>query len=44
MQFLGGTLGLFTGISILSMMEVVFWIFRYFGKNTNNSCKKGTKT
>ena len=44
LQFLGGTLGLFTGISILSMMEVVFWIFRYFGKNTINSCKMGTKT
>ena len=26
---LGGTLGLFTGISILSMTEVAFWIFRY---------------
>ena len=25
----GGTLGLFTGISILSMMEVVFWVVRY---------------
>ena len=31
--FVGGTLGLFTGISILSIMEVVFWILRYFIKN-----------
>ena len=27
--FLGGTLGLFTGISILSMIELVFWLLRY---------------
>ena len=26
--FLGGNLGLFTGMSILSMFEVVFWILR----------------
>ena len=25
---LGGTLGLFTGMSILSMVEMIFWIFR----------------
>ena len=30
----GGTLGLFTGISILSMMEVVFWVVRYLVTNT----------
>ena len=29
---LGGTLGLFTGISILSLMELVFWIIRYFAR------------
>ena len=28
-QFLGGTLGLFTGMSILSMIEVVFWTLKY---------------
>ncbi len=27
----GGLLGLFTGISILSMFEVIFWIARIFG-------------
>ena len=27
---LGGILGLFTGMSILSMVEVVYWITRYF--------------
>ena len=26
----GGILGLFTGISILSMVEITFWIVRYF--------------
>ena len=25
---LGGTLGLFTGMSILSMVEMVFWMFK----------------
>ena len=25
----GGILGLFTGISILSMVEVAFWVLRY---------------
>ena len=25
----GGILGLFTGMSILSMVEIVFWMFRY---------------
>ena len=25
---LGGTLGLFTGISIISMVEAVFWLYR----------------
>ena len=28
----GGTLGLFTGMSILSMVEVAFWIMRYHVK------------
>ena len=28
-QFLGGTLGLFTGMSILSMIEIVFWTLKY---------------
>ena len=27
-HILGGTLGLFTGMSILSMVEIVFWIFK----------------
>ena len=30
--FLGGTLGLFTGMSILSMIEAVFWLFKLFGQ------------
>ena len=38
--FPGGTLGLFTGISILSMTEVVFWIVRYLIKSVNIFGKK----
>ena len=34
LHFLGGTLGLFTGISILSLVEVVFWLIRYIVKNS----------
>ena len=30
----GGILGLFTGMSILSMVEVIFWIVRYLIKKT----------
>jgi hypothetical protein len=26
--FIGGTLGLFTGMSILSMIEIVFWAIK----------------
>ena len=32
----GGTLGLFTGISILSMIEIAFWIVRYVVKHIFN--------
>ena len=35
-SFTGGTLGLFTGISILSMVEVVFWIVRFLCKSQYN--------
>jgi hypothetical protein len=28
--FLGGTLGLFTGMSLLSVFEVAFWLVRFF--------------
>ena len=28
---LGGTIGLFTGMSILSVIEAVFWMFRLIG-------------
>ena len=31
----GGILGLFTGMSILSMVEVAFWILRYFVRREN---------
>ena len=36
----GGTLGLFTGISILSMIEVVFWIVRYLVTNARTRIAK----
>ena len=31
-DFLGGTLGLFTGMSLLSMVEFVFWMVKIFFK------------
>ena len=37
-------MGLFTGISILSIMEVVFWILRYFIRNTVTRKNKVKKT
>ena len=27
-SFLGGTLGLFTGLSIISMVEAAFWVYK----------------
>ena len=27
---IGGTLGLFTGISIITFVEVIYWVFRFF--------------
>ena len=32
LDLLGGTLGLFTGMSILSMIEAIFWLFKLFGQ------------
>ena len=29
----GGTLGLFTGMSLLSMIEVVFWMLKITGQS-----------
>ena len=29
---LGGTLGLFTGMSIMSMIEAIFWLFKFINK------------
>ena len=26
---IGGTLGLFTGISIITFVEVIYWVFRF---------------
>ena len=40
----GGTLGLFTGISILSMIEATFWIVRYLVKNSTMITKGKTCT
>ena len=39
----GGILGLFTGISILSMMEVGFWIVRYMVKIIMDYGRRETK-
>ena len=36
----GGILGLFTGISIMSMVEVLFWILRYVVRNVGRGRKK----
>ena len=43
--FLGGTLGLFTGMSILSMIEIGFWICRLIvaGLSDVKPCKKPMK-
>ena len=39
-RFVGGNLGLFTGMSILSMCEIVFWIARIIERRLNNKmCK-----
>ena len=27
---IGGTLGLFTGISVITLVEVVYWLFKFF--------------
>ena len=43
-HIIGGTLGLFTGISILSMVEVVFWISRFWLKYFVTYCKKELKS
>ena len=40
--FLGGTLGLFTGMSIMSMLELVFWIARLLFGLTRHRDKKLT--
>ena len=40
---IGGTLGLFTGMSLLSFIEVGFWLFRIFYKlvfGANNEAKE----
>ena len=39
--FLGGTLGLFTGMSILSMVEILHWLVKFVFK-LFKGC--GTKT
>ena len=40
----GGNLGLFTGMSILSMCEIVFWIARIIERRLNNKmCKSKVK-
>ena len=38
----GGNLGLFTGMSILSMCEIVFWIARIIERRLNNKMCKST--
>ena len=39
-MFKGGTIGLFTGMSFLSMIEVIFWILKI---STTTFCKKSSK-
>ena len=37
-SFLGGNFGLFTGMSILSMFEIAFWVVRFiFGKSESEA-------
>ena len=47
LEFLGGTLGLFTGMSILSMIEVVYWALKFVANlhlwNINRKNKRPTQ-
>ena len=36
----GGILGLFTGISILSMVEVAFWVLRFLTTRAHSQERK----
>ena len=36
----GGILGLFTGISILSMVEVAFWVLRFLATRAHSQQRK----
>ena len=36
---IGGTLGLFTGISIITFVEVIYWVFRF----VMEMIRKGTR-
>ena len=36
----GGILGLFTGISILSMVEVAFWVLRFLATRAHSQERK----
>ncbi len=40
---LGGTLGLFTGMSLLSIAEVIFWIYRFLARNLMRRCRQDRK-
>ena len=40
---LGGNLGLFTGMSILSMCEIVFWIVRILARLANKMTMNNRK-
>ncbi len=44
-SFKGGTIGLFTGLSLLSAVEIVYWIYRtilafFLGTNANEADQK----
>ena len=41
---IGGTLGLFTGISLLSLIEVLFWIIKFFGSKLMSGMTKQNST
>ena len=38
--FSGGTLGLFTGMSVISIFEIGFWVLRKPSKTSQGSAKK----
>ena len=37
---IGGTLGLFTGISIITFVEVIYWVFRFIIEMIRKATRK----